>query len=660
MSAELTDRLGSATPEGGAPDTEAILARARQLKRRRRTLTGTLGLLALVVVAVPVLGQFGLPDVVLDGRGAPVDWPIEVRYEIERFSEPGQEPVTELHEFGGTSWDEWVAVGVRAPGGDGQVQRFTHGRVYRGEVVVADTAGEPFASLARARAHDLDADDLHDDGLFGLAPNDVMSPGLGSDRTDDGDVRMLDGDLLDLRARVAAEHGLDPDTLLAQRIEEGCVQPNPQACVEVVYVALAAARIPLYAEQTNVETGLEARLRVTHLRAPDPVTEPQVAGAVLDLPPVGQANAEWLDDGTPVFVARHDDRHVSVVLALSTHTPAWGFDKMIGWCPSSRTFEDVQHGSQWNAHGTYLGGPAPTGLVTFTATVRDDGVHVGPRQPPNPRSTGPGEHQPAGPSCVWAGEAAVAAGDTDDPPGVAHEPDDAPLPVLAPESVGDHTVVLVEGTAVFPANEPIRICSRPSLLPTISCSPDSPTVVDAAGPEQPPAWSVTGTFLARAGQGQLRRVATFVEQESNVAALPLDELHGGVTHLVIQGQPVFVAMRGDAVTVFRAHAQHLDGEELWWCPQEEVFVSPAHGDLFDADGRLWDGPAARGLDRFDVEVIDELAMVDTHRVLEGEPRRDDATAAGLLQGQALEGYRNPPWPENFCHDPVKAPVNTGS
>lgn len=68
-----------------------------------------------------------------------------------------------------------------------------------------------------------------------------------------------------------------------------------------------------------------------------------------------------------------------------------------------------------------------------------------------------------------------------------------------------------------------------------------------------------------------------------------------------------------------------------------MFVSPAHGELFDADGRLWDGPAARGLDRYASEVIHDLAVVHTQRVIEGGPRRDDANAAGLLQGQAMRG-----------------------
>lgn len=116
---------------------------------------------------------------------------------------------------------------------------------------------------------------------------------------------------------------------------------------------------------------------------------------------------------------------------------------------------------------------------------------------------------------------------------------------------------------------------------------------------------------------------------------------------------MFVARRGDHVTVFLADPQHLGDEELWWCSQEQVYVSPAHGELFDADGRLWDGPATRGLDRYKVEVVDDLVMVLNRQVIKGEPPRPGADAAGLLQGDALEGYRNPPWPNNsFCRDPI--------
>jgi hypothetical protein len=37
---------------------------------------------------------------------------------------------------------------------------------------------------------------------------------------------------------------------------------------------------------------------------------------------------------------------------------------------------------------------------------------------------------------------------------------------------------------------------------------------------------------------------------------------------------------------FLDSTQHLPGEPLWWCPEEEVFVGPSHAELFNADGQL--------------------------------------------------------------------------
>lgn len=656
MSADLTERIRGATSQGQAPNSEAIFGRARQLRRRRRAITGTLGLLVLVLVAVPVLARLEMADVVLDGRTTPVDWPLDVRYEIQRFSGDGGAPTTELHEFGGSGWDDWTAVAVRTEGVRGEVQRAKGGSHYRGVMAVEDTAGEPFASLDRARTIELDDREPVEEPTGRIAPDDLMNTRFGTYREPgraEGEVeRVLDDDLPDLRAQVAAELDLDPGALVAQRIEQGCEQSNPLACYELRYVALPAAQVPLYAEEINVETGLEARLRVTHLRIPDPADAPQPTAAVLDLPAVGEASAEWLEDGTPVFVARHDDGQVTVVQALSTHQ-LWGLDKMIGWCPSSRTFDDVQHGSQWNERGTYIGGPAPTGLVTYDATVRGDAVHVGQHRAPHPRSAGPGDREHVGPLCRWAADGNLdAPGYSDDPPVVFHTPDDAPLPRVAPEALHDNESAVVQGTAVFRPDQPIQICSTPSPGPQTACPPDTPTLANAASPEQTA--TLTGAFLIRPGADGLPHAAVFSGAEFNEMALPLEELdEDGVKPMVIRGQPVFVARRGEDVTVFLADPQHLDGEALWWCPQAKVFVSPAHGELFDADGRLWDGPATRGLDRYKVEIVDDLVMVLYRQVITGEPPRPGADAAGLLQGDALDGYRNPPWPSrSFCRDPV--------
>lgn len=271
MSAEVTERLRRAAREGEAADPEAIIERAHQLRRRRRAVTGTLGGLVLALVALSGLAALGDPDVakVVLGRGTPsTDWPLEVRYEIERFDESGEAHTSELHEFGGTGWDDWTAVAIRTDvdRAESRVERFVDGRHYQGEVALGGRIQEPFAALEAARRADLQEEGLpEEDASGGLAPNDLMNPRFAT-RHDPGESNVVDADLPGLRARVAADLDLDPEELLAQRITQGCDSPDPRACYELRYVALPAAQVPLYAEETNAQQGLEARLRVTHLR----------------------------------------------------------------------------------------------------------------------------------------------------------------------------------------------------------------------------------------------------------------------------------------------------------------------------------------------------------------------------------------------------------
>jgi len=103
--------------------------------------------------------------------------------------------------------------------------------------------------------------------------------------------------------------------------------------------------------------------------------------------------------------------------------------------------------------------------------------------------------------------------------------------------------------------------------------------------------------------------------------LALDSLPEGVTAHTVQGVPLFLVRHGREVKGYLDDAQHLANEQLWWCPAEEVFVSPFHGELFDAEGRLLAGPARQDLDRIAVEVTAPgLVVVDPFTVQQGTVR----------------------------------------
>jgi Rieske Fe-S protein len=140
---------------------------------------------------------------------------------------------------------------------------------------------------------------------------------------------------------------------------------------------------------------------------------------------------------------------------------------------------------------------------------------------------------------------------------------------------------------------------------------------------------------------------------------PLVSIEQGTTSGTIEDRQVFFVRDGDDIEVFIAAAQHLPDEGLWWCPDEQLFASPAHGELFDTAGRARRGPASRDLDRFATDVRDGNLHVDAAQVIIGPPartssndeqgtRRDDR----LLTADAERAYDRP-WNEGFClgHQP---------
>jgi hypothetical protein len=111
----------------------------------------------------------------------------------------------------------------------------------------------------------------------------------------------------------------------------------------------------------------------------------------LDRPARGEVRADYLSDGTPVWVVGLGGEAVGVVSALSTHRPA-NVGILLWWCAKSEAFEDAAYGSTFDPRGFKIGGPAPTGLPVYDATVVGSGVQVGdlgPAPPPDSGHSGP-------------------------------------------------------------------------------------------------------------------------------------------------------------------------------------------------------------------------------------------------------------------------------
>jgi hypothetical protein len=115
------------------------------------------------------------------------------------------------------------------------------------------------------------------------------------------------------------------------------------------------------------------------LREPEPDT-----GFSLARPPAGQTRADYLADGTPVWVIGHQDGTVDVLSGFDTHVP-FNLGKLLWWCPTARGLENPNHGSRWDEYGVKIGGPAPAGLASWEVDVQSSRVFLGAPRPAPPR-----------------------------------------------------------------------------------------------------------------------------------------------------------------------------------------------------------------------------------------------------------------------------------
>ncbi|HYI67824.1 MAG TPA: hypothetical protein VEW95_12955 [Candidatus Limnocylindrales bacterium] len=122
--------------------------------------------------------------------------------------------------------------------------------------------------------------------------------------------------------------------------------------------------------------------------------EPEPGGG-LRRPNAGQVRADYLPDGTPVWVIAHLDGSVDVLSAFDTHVP-FHLGKLLWWCPTARGLDNPHHGSRWDEYGVRIGGPAPAGLSSWEVDVRSSRVFPGAPRPAPPRDapvSGPPEHE---------------------------------------------------------------------------------------------------------------------------------------------------------------------------------------------------------------------------------------------------------------------------
>ena len=131
-------------------------------------------------------------------------------------------------------------------------------------------------------------------------------------------------------------------------------------------------------------------------------------------------------------------------------------------------------------------------------------------------------------------------------------------------------------------------------------------------------------------------------------SLRLQDVPAGVSFQRVHGRSIiFVRADADALTAFVPDARHMPGEStLWWCPPEQVFASPTHGEIFDMEGRHLDGPATGDLNRVPVTIEGDRVTVGT-TVTVGATRGGSRTFPMAVRGGWNKGK------DSFCKGAIK-------
>jgi hypothetical protein len=139
-----------------------------------------------------------------------------------------------------------------------------------------------------------------------------------------------------------------------------------------------------------------------------------------------------------------------------------------------------------------------------------------------------------------------------------------------------------------------------------------------------------------------------------IVRVPLSAVPDGVSARTLGGTPVFLVRQGESVTTFLTDPHGTPGLHiLWWCPNEQVFIEPAHAEAFDMHGRIVGGPPSRGLDRLKTTVKDRTVVIRADIVMRGGTARYDPLGRNDGSYEYIGVYAT--WnsgPGSFCNQPI--------
>ncbi len=93
--------------------------------------------------------------------------------------------------------------------------------------------------------------------------------------------------------------------------------------------------------------------------------------------------------------------------------------------------------------------------------------------------------------------------------------------------------------------------------------------------------------------------------------------------LGVYPEPIHEGLRHGLLAAYQK-CPHL-GCRVPECGRSQQFECPCHGSMFTRFGEWIDGPAPRGLDLFELQIVDGRVLVQTARVHEGLPQGTNVT-----------------------------------
>ena len=122
-------------------------------------------------------------------------------------------------------------------------------------------------------------------------------------------------------------------------------------------------------------------------------------------------------------------------------------------------------------------------------------------------------------------------------------------------------------------------------------------------------WDLLKPQLTSGFGGKVKTIAADAVPDGSVVEIPAAR--------------AYLTKINDEVVAISEKCTHL-GCRVPWCETSGQFECPCHGSYFNRAGDYRTGPSPRGMDRYEIEIIDGIVHVDTGSTILGPPPGDES------------------------------------